>query len=107
MQSHKASRGLEYALGGDLDAQELLAHEQVVAVAQRGRALHAHVRAVLGTEIGLNDFVTVERPDYTPEKLRNLPPADNYEAWLDWSEKRPSDATSMRACADDMYTSSG
>ncbi|MET9410806.1 hypothetical protein ABZX90_34360 [Streptomyces sp. NPDC002935] len=43
--------------------------------------------------IGLNDFVTVERPDYTPEKLRNLPPADNYEAWLDWSEKRPSELT--------------
>ncbi|MGI5455032.1 hypothetical protein ACQEWB_18000 [Streptomyces sp. CA-249302] len=43
--------------------------------------------------IGLNDFVTVLRPDYDPAKTQNLPATDDYAAWRTWSQNNPGQLT--------------
>ncbi len=41
--------------------------------------------------IGLNDFVTVERPDYDAKVVKTLPTTDDYAAWQAWSQAHPKD----------------
>ncbi|GGS94568.1 hypothetical protein GCM10010156_60990 [Planobispora rosea] len=43
--------------------------------------------------IGLNDFVTAERPDYDPRKIKTLPTTPDYSAWLSWSQTYPKELT--------------
>lgn len=38
--------------------------------------------------IGLNDFVTAKRPDYTPGTA-GVPAANDYQAWFAWSQANP------------------
>ncbi|WP_150492860.1 hypothetical protein [Streptomyces kanamyceticus] len=41
---------------------------------------------------GLNDFVTVERPDHDRTKARNLPSTNDYTAWQTWSRDHPEES---------------
>ncbi|MEU9187349.1 hypothetical protein AB0D14_22970 [Streptomyces sp. NPDC048484] len=41
--------------------------------------------------IGLNDFVTAERPDYDPAKVPNAPATNDYAAWRAWSQAHPGE----------------
>ncbi|MEO3753185.1 hypothetical protein [Streptomyces sp. B6B3] len=41
--------------------------------------------------IGLNDFVTVERPDYDPGVVTTLPTTNDFAAWQAWSQAHPED----------------
>jgi hypothetical protein len=96
-------RYVNYSQGGciatrDYDLAPMLGmltnlREQVTEyVKQRSSRADAYDGATLHVIwIGLNDFVTVERPDYDPVVVTTLPTTNDYAAWQTWSQTHPED----------------
>jgi phospholipase/lecithinase/hemolysin len=62
--------------------QDYIAQRRNQGTRFRGPTLHV-------IWIGLNDFVTVLRPDYDPNKATHLPATTSYQDWLTWSQNYP------------------
>ncbi|MEO3810241.1 hypothetical protein ABGB17_14670 [Sphaerisporangium sp. B11E5] len=63
--------------------EDYLAQRRHMSGAFTGETLHV-------IWVGLNDFVTVVRPDYDPSN-KNLPSTADFGAWLSWSQTYPKE----------------